>query len=116
VAALTAFTPLTTGVVNAGAAVAASDTIDAATLGSNGVFLEIINGNASPDTVTIKDFGTTAAGNALTTNQYTKSVVNATSQIFIIKPSQVDPTTGLVTITHSVTATVTYKMYSLAGV
>jgi hypothetical protein len=28
VAALTAFTPLTTGVVNAGAAVAASDTID----------------------------------------------------------------------------------------
>jgi tryptophan synthase beta subunit len=116
VAALTAFTPLTTGVVNAGAAVAASDTIDQATLGSNGVFLEIINGNASSDTVTIKDFGTTAAGNALTSNQYTKTVTNGTSQVFFIKPSQVDPSTGLVTISHSVTATVTYKMYSLQGI
>lgn len=115
-ALLTAFTPTTTGVVDAGNPVAASDTIDQSTLGSRGVFLEIINGNASPDTVTIKDFGATAAGNTLTSNQYTKSVTNGTSQVFHIKPSQVDPSTGLVTITHSVTATVTYKMYSLASV
>ena len=115
-AALTAFTPLVSGVVNAGAAVAASDTIDQATLGSRGVFLEIINGNASPDTVTIKDFSDTPSGNSLPSDQYSKSVTNATSQIFHIKPSQVDPATGLVTITHSVTTTVTYKMYSLAGV
>jgi hypothetical protein len=80
------------------------------------VFLEVINGNASSDTVTIQDFGTTGAGNSLASNQFTKSVVNGTSQIFWIKPSQVNPATGLVTITHSVTATVTYKMYSLAGV
>jgi hypothetical protein len=116
VAALTAFTPTSTGVVNAGAAVSASDTIDQATLGSQGVFLEIINGNASSDTVTIQDFGTTPAGNSLTSNQISKSVANGTSQIFIIRPSQVNPATGLVTITHSVTATVTYKMYSLQGV
>jgi hypothetical protein len=115
VAALTAFTPLVTGVVNAGAAVAASDTIDQATLGGNGVLLEIINGNASSDTVTISDYGTTPAGNSLTSNQISKSVVNATSQIFVVRPSQINPATGLVTITHSVTATVTYKMYSLAG-
>jgi hypothetical protein len=115
VAALTAFTPLVTGVVNAGAAVAASDTIDQATLGGNGVLLEIINGNASSDTVTISDYGTTPAGNSLTSNQISKSVVNATSQIFVVRPSQINPATGLVTITHSVTATVTYKLYSLAG-
>ena len=115
-AALTAFTPLVTGVANAGAAVAASDTIDQATLGGRGVFLEIINGNASSDTVTIKDFGSTAAGNSLASNQYTVSVTNGTSKIIHIKPSMVDPSTGLVTITHSVTATVTYKMYSLASV
>jgi tryptophan synthase beta subunit len=116
VAALTAFTPTVAGVANAGAAVAASDTIDQATLGSRGVFLEIINGNASSDTVTIKDFGSTGAGNSLTSNQYTVSVTNGTSKVIHVKPSQVDPSTGLVTVTHSVTATVTYKMYSLASV
>lgn len=115
-AALTAFTPLVTGVANAGAAVAASDTIDQSLLGARGVFLEIINGNASPDTVTIKDFSDTPAGNSLTSDQYTVSVANATSKIIHIKPSQVDPATGLVTITHSVTTTVTFKMYSLASV
>jgi len=112
-AALTAFTPTVTGVVNAGAAVAASDTIAQAILGGRGAYLEIINGNASSDTVTIKDFGTTAAGNALPSNQYTVSVTNATSQVIYIKPSMVDPSTGLVTITHSVTTTVTYKLYTL---
>lgn len=115
-ALLTAFTPVVAGVANAGAAVAASDTIDAATLGSRGVFLEIINGNASTDNMTIQDFGTTAAGNSLpSSNTYAVSVTNATSKIFLIRPSQVNAS-GVVTITHSVTATVTYKLYILATV
>ena len=114
-AALTAITPLVSGVVTTGAAVSASDTIDQGTLGGNGVLLEIVNGNASSDTVTISDYGTTPAGNALTSNQISKSVTNGTSQVFVVRPSQVNPATGLVTITHSVTATVTYKLYSLAG-
>ncbi len=112
-AALTAFTPSIAGTTNAGAAVAASDTIDASILGSRGAYYEVINGNASPDTVTIKDFGTTRAGNSLTSNQYTVSVTNATSKIIWIRPEMVDPSTGLVTITHSVTTTVTYKLYVL---
>ena len=115
-AALTATTPLVTGVATPGAAVAASDTIDAATLGGNGALLEILNGGGSPDTVTIKDFGTTAAGNSLTTNQYTVSVSNGTNKVIFIKPSQVDPSTGLVTVAHSFTTSVTYKLYSLQGV
>lgn len=110
-AALTAFTPTVAGVVNAAAAVSASDTIDGSILGNGGAYLEIINGNASSDTVTITDYGTTRAGNALPSNAYSKVVTNGTSQIFWIKPEMVNPSTGLVTITHSVTATVTYKLY-----
>lgn len=115
-AALTATTPTVAGVATPGAAVSASDTIDQATLGSNGCLLEILNGNASSDTVTIKDFGSTAAGNQLTSNQYTVTVANGTNKVIFVKASQVDPSTGLVTITHSVTATVTYKLYSLQGI
>lgn len=114
-AALTATSPTVAGVATPGAAVSASDTIDQATLGSNGVLLEILNGGGSSDTVTIKDFGTTRAGNALTSNQYTVTVANGTNKIMVIYPSQVDPSTNLVTITHSFTTSVTYKLYSLQG-
>lgn len=110
-AALTAITPVVAGVANAGIAVAASDTIDASILGQRGAYLEIINAGGSSDTVTIKDFGVTAAGNALASNQYTVVVANGTSKVIWIKPSQVDPATGLVTVTHSFTTTVTYKLY-----
>lgn len=110
-AALSAITPTNLGTVNAGAAVSASDTIAQSVLGPKGAYLEIINGGASPDTVTISDSGTTPAGNALATGSVTDSVTNGTSQIFYISPTQVNPSTGLITITHSFTTTVTYKLY-----
>lgn len=110
-AALTAITPVVAGVASTGAAVAASDTIDQSILGQRGAYLEIINGGGSSDTVTIKDFGSTAAGNSLTSNQYTVTVANGTSKVIFVKPSQVDPSTGLVTVAHSFTTTVTYKLY-----
>lgn len=109
-AALTALTPTVAGVVNAAAAVSASDTIDGSLLG-RGVYLEIINGNASSDTVTITDYGTTMAGNSLPSNTYTVTVTNGTSKIFWIRPGSANPSTGLVTVTHTITATVTYKLY-----
>lgn len=109
--ALTATTPVRTGVVTTGAAVAATDTISATILGRRGALLEIINGNASADTVVISDASTTTTGASAAANS--KSVAAATSQIFKIVPGQVDQTTGLVTITHTVTATVTYKLYPL---
>lgn len=115
-AALTAITPVVTGVASTGAAVAASDTIDQSILGGRGAFLEIINAGGSSDTVTIKDFSDTSAGNSLTSDQYTVSVANGTSKIIHIKPQQVDPSTGLVTVAHSFTTSVTYKLYSLASV
>lgn len=110
-AALSATTPTRAGVVTSGAAVAASDTIAVAILGAHGAFLEIINGNASPDSMTISDASTTVTGAAAAANA--PSVTNATSKIFFISPKQADPSTGLVTITHSVTTTVTYKLYPL---
>jgi hypothetical protein len=110
-AALSATTPTNSGTTVAGAAVAASDTIARSIMGPKGVYLEIINGNASPDSMTVSDHGATPAGNSLTNNQITASVTNGTAKIFRIKPDQVNPATGLVTVTHSVTATVTYKLY-----
>lgn len=108
-AALTATTPTNTGTVTSGAPVASSDTISTAVMGQRGAYLEIINGNASPDTMTISDAGATPAGNAVGT--VAGSVTNATSKVFFIRREQASPTTGLVTVTHSVTATVTYKLY-----
>lgn len=110
-AALTAITPVVAGVASTGAAVAASDTIAQSVLGQRGAYLEIINAGGSSDTVTIKDFGTTRAGNSLTSNQYTVTVANGTSKVIWIKPEMVDPSTGLVTVAHSFTTTVTYKLY-----
>lgn len=115
-AALTATTPTNAGVATPGAAVASSDTISSDILGSRGAFLEILNGNAATDNMTISDHGATPAGNALGSNQISPAptVTNATNKTFYISPNQVNPATGLVTVTHSVTATVTYKLYPLS--
>lgn len=114
--ALAATTPTNTGTVTAGAAVAASDTIAQALIGQRGAFLKITNGNASPDNVTISDSGVTGAGNALNLapgGVIADTVTNGTAQIYVIRPEQVNPSTGVVTITHSVTATVTYELWPL---
>jgi hypothetical protein len=104
-AALTATTPTRAGTATAGSAVAASDTISAAQLGRNG--------DAAVDNVTISDSGSTPSGTPLAGGSYAATVTNGTSKIFKLTRQQVDPVTGLVTITHSVTATVTYKLYPL---
>jgi len=110
-AALSATTPSRTGTASPGAGVAGTDTIAAALLGLNGAYLEILNGNAGPDSMTISDASVTATGAAAVANA--PSVTNGTNKIFFISPKQADPITGLVTITHSVTTTVTYKLYPL---
>lgn len=110
-AALTAITPLVTGVASTGVAVSASDTIDQGTLGSGGCYIEVINGGGSTDTVTISDYGTTAAGNSLTSNTYSVSVAAGTSKIIWLQQTQVNPATGLITIAHSFTTSVTCKVY-----
>jgi hypothetical protein len=110
-AVLTAITPVRAGATSAGAAVASTDIVPRALIGVNGCYLEIINGNASPDAMTISDSSATPSGAAAAA--LAPSVANATSKVFKITPAMGDPTTGDVTITHSVTATVTYKLYPL---
>lgn len=109
--ALVAVTPTNTGALNAGAAVAASDTVSRAVMGPKGAYLEVINGNAAADNITISDPGLTPAGNPLTGGTYAASVAAGVSRIFYLRPEMVDSATGLITITHSVTASVTYKLY-----
>lgn len=110
-AALTATTPVRGGVATPGAAVSASDTVSAAQLGRRGALLEILNGNASTDTMSISDASVTPSGAGAAA--LAPTLATATNKVFWLLPSMADPVTGLVTITHSVTTTVTYKLYLL---
>lgn len=109
--ALTLTTAARTGTVMTAAAVSTSDTISRSVLGSRGVTLEIINGNAATNTVTISDDstydGTPAAAISVT-------VAPSTNKVFKVLPRQANGTSGNVTVTNSVTTTVTYKMTSRA--
>lgn len=107
--ALVATIPARTGTTTAGAAVAASDTISSNIIGSRGAFLEIINGSASVDNITISDASVTGTGAAAAANA--PSVNAGAAKIFLIHPRQVDPVSGVVTVTHSQVPTVTYKLY-----
>jgi len=94
--------------------VSASDTIDASILGGRGAYLEILNGGASSDTVTISDYGVTDSGNTLPSNTYTVTVANATNKVIFLKPYGVNPATGLITVAHSFITSVTYKLYPVS--
>lgn len=109
--ALSATIPTRAGTASPGAPVAASDTISTALLGARGALLEILNGNAASDTMSISDASVTGTGAAAAT--LAPVLLTATNRVFKIRPEQADLITGLVTITHSVTATVTYKLYPL---
>jgi hypothetical protein len=98
-----------TGVTPAYTAVTASDTF---TPGS-GVFLHVKNGGGSPDTVAV----VVAAGDppGLTIADLSVSVTNAQERMIGPFPAQffADPTTGLATVTHSFTTTVTSGVFNL---
>lgn len=109
--ALAATTPTRAGVTTSGAAVASTDTVSTAVLGPIGCILEIINGNASTDNMTISDASTTPTTAAAA--PLAPSLTTGTSKAFRLYPRMADPVTGLITITHSVTTTVTYKLYPI---
>lgn len=88
------------------AAVASTDTIAAADIGTNGVLLNVINGSGGSINVTISDPGTTTVGNAGTTTA--QAVANSTNGWFRILPGHVNPATGLATVAYSGTSSVTY--------
>jgi hypothetical protein len=111
---MTAIVPSLAGTASTGTAVAASDTIAQSIMGPNGATLEIINASASTDNITISDSGLTPAGNALNLapgGVYAASVAAGASKVFDLSNAQINPATGLITITHSQVPTVTYKLY-----
>lgn len=89
----------------------ATDTIDTTALGTAGALLIVINGNASADTVGISDSGLTPAGS--TGAGSGGSVAAGATKGFYISPRAVNNSTGVVTVTHSVTATVTCYLLPL---
>jgi hypothetical protein len=110
-ALLTATRPVAAGTAWSPAAVSASDTISASDLGSNGAYLVVINGGGSPDNCTVSDSGTTPAGNAATT--VANAITNGTTEVMYISPRAVNPSTSVVTVTHSFTTSVTYVLLPL---
>jgi len=110
-ALLTATRPTAAGVAWAPAAVSSSDTISANDLGQAGAWLVVLNGGGSPDNVTVSDAGVTPAGNAATT--VANAVAATSSEVMYISPRQVNLATGLVTVTHSFTTSVTYVLLPL---
>jgi hypothetical protein len=107
-AALTATTPTATGTTWTPAAVAASDTISSAILGTRGAVLVVINGGGSSDNVTVSDSSLTPGGNPATTAAV--AVANGTTKAIYISPAKVNTATGVVTVTHSFTTSVTYVL------
>lgn len=107
-AAITPSTVTTVGLLAAPAAVAASDTISGDLIPPTGLLLRVINGGASPDTVSVSDGGTTPVGNAGTVVGVT--VTNATTKTILIAQGNIVRSTNLVTITHSYVTDVVYEL------
>lgn len=110
-ALLTATRPTAAGVAWSPAAVSSSDTISANDLNQLGAYLVIINGGGSPDNVTVSDSGLTPAANAATTAA--NAITNGTTEVMYISPKAVNSSTGVVTVTHSFTTSVTYVLLPL---
>jgi len=108
-AALTSTSITQAGVLASASAVSASDTIAESQFGATGVVLRVINGNAAADTVTITDPTLTAMGSAATNP--TIAVANGTTKSIFVPRSAINATTGVATVAHSTTATVTYELY-----
>ena len=92
------------GTLLAPAAVSASDTIN---VDPQGLVLEVINGGGSPDTVTVVDPGATPAGSSATSPS--QVVAAGTRRHFRLNPAFAN-TSGIITVTHSFTTTVTYNL------
>lgn len=86
-------------------AVTASDTI-APVVGAL-LFLHVKNGNASPTNVTPVDAGKTPAGSSASSAAIAVPATTGDRMIGPLLSTMADPSTGLITVTYSVTATVT---------
>lgn len=92
------------------AAVASSDTIAAADVGSRGALLRVITAGTATN-VTVSDPGATPAGNAGT--PVAVAVGTTATKMVYIPPSAVNASTGVATVAYSATSSVTCELYRL---
>lgn len=95
------------GITPSYAAVSASDTL---TADSVGMFLHVKNAGGTADTVTFDDAGTTPGGNSPTDPTVTVPITTGDKMIYIV-PSYVNPATGLITVSHSFITSVTCALF-----
>lgn len=114
-ALLTVQVPTQAGITPSFTAVSASDTFAATT--GHSYLLVVVNGGGSSDTVVIDDPNTTDPGSAVAFNpDQSVAVPNAQTRYIEIKPGRVkNTTTGLVTITHSFTTSVTCGVFLIGA-
>lgn len=94
-------------------AVAASDTISGSDIAERGVVLDVNNASGGSINVTIGDPGQTPAGNPATGTPAGRVVAvpaGAQRQIYV-GPRNVDPSTGVATVTYSAQTSVTAEAY-----
>lgn len=107
-AALTLITPVGTGTTVTATTPTASDTISTAVLGDQGCNLRVQT-TGTLSNLTISDAGLTPAGSATTASAIAMSATQIKS--IFISPKRADLTTGLVTITSSSQAGMSYELY-----
>lgn len=105
-AALALTTPTRAGATVTPTGVGATDTVARALLPA---MLRIDNGNAATDNMTISDASSTATGGAAAA--LAPSIPTTGKRAFKLHPEMCDPTTGVITITHSVQTSVNYELY-----
>jgi len=101
-ALITAQSVVATGLAPVYSTPTASDTF----LPDDGLVLHVKNANASATNVTVVDGGATAAGNPGTAAAVSVPATTGDRMIAVSRAA-VNPATGLITVTYSVTASVT---------
>jgi hypothetical protein len=92
-------------------AVASSDTIAASQFGPNGCILRVINAGGSPDSVTITDPNLSIIGNPVTAPTPVSVPATTGIRMIFIPLLAINQATGLATVNHSFTTTVTCELY-----
>lgn len=92
-------------------AVSASDTI--APVPGSQLFLHVKNANAGACTVTLVDGGKTPAGSSAASPTVSVPATTGDRMIGPLPRSMVDSSTGLITVTYSVTASVTAALVAI---
>lgn len=111
-AALTSVAITTTGATPSAVAANSSDTIADGQFGATGVILRVINAGGTQDSVTISDPTLTGLGNAGTPTAVVVPITTGVRLIFIPRTA-VNQGTGVATVNHSFTTSVTQELFRL---